>query len=164
MILNTNPNLGTHISINQNQNSANSNPILINLNKFKSTLIKPKSTFTILGSSVPRLYNKTHWQLTHQTCDPCPILRMISNLASCSRSDGVMIEPPLCCVCVCVCVCERERERERERESLFTMLHHCSLISCVHSSHTYQTHFYISILFFYFIFSYYSPTKTGIYK
>ena len=155
MILNTNPNLGTHISINQNQNSANSNPILINLNKFKSTLIKPKSTSTILGSSIPRLYNKTHWQLTHQTCDPCPILRMISNLASCSRSYGVMIEPPLCCVCVCVW--------ERERACLLCF-HHCSLISFVHSSHTYQTHFYISILFFYFIFSYYSPTKTGIYK
>ena len=150
MILNTNPNLGTHISLNQNQNSANSNPILINLNKFKSTLIKPKSTFTILGSSVPRLYNKTHWQLTHQTCDPCPILRMISNLASCSRSDGVMIEPPLCCVCVCVCVCERERERERERELVYYASSLFSNILC-----TLFTHVSNSLLYFYIIFLFY---------
>ena len=27
------------------------------------------------------------------------------------------------------------------------MLHHCSLISCVHSSHTYQTHFYYFYIF-----------------
>ena len=59
----------------------------------------------------------------------------------------------------------RERERERERESLFTILHHCSLISCVHSSNMYQIHFYyFYIIFFCFIFSYYSPTKKGIYK
>ena len=93
MILNTNPYLRTHISINQNQNLANSYPILINLNKFKSILIKPKSTSTILGSSVLCLYQQN--PLTTNSSNQQPVSHssnlVISDLASCSRSNGFMI-------------------------------------------------------------------------
>ena len=45
-------------------------------------------------------------------------------------------------ITVCVSVCERESE------GLYTVLHHCTLIPCVHSLRTYQT----NPLFIYFLF------------
>ena len=58
----------------------------------------------------------------------------------------------------------RERERERERELVYYASSLFSNILCTLFTHVSNSLLYFYIIFFCFIFPYYSPTKKGIYK